>query len=89
MWIRDRLDIDQVIKPERATAQEISRLLRFPFAINIESFAHGRVEMVEFRVENHDPIINIPLSHLHKRYPHIQFTAIQRNGCLLYTSRCV
>ncbi len=78
--LQKKLDIDQVINPERATAQEISRLLRFPFAINIESFAHGRVEMVEFRTEEHDPILNLPLSKLHSRYPRIQFTAVQRNG---------
>ncbi|MBR7188667.1 MAG: Trk system potassium transporter TrkA [Clostridia bacterium] len=78
--LQKKLDIDQVINPERATAQEISRLLRFPFAINIESFAHGRVEMVEFRAESTDPILNMPLSRLHNRFPHIQFTAVQRNG---------
>lgn len=78
--LQKKLDIDQVINPERATAQEISRLLRFPFAINIESFAHGRVEMVEFRVDPKDPIIGIPLSKLHGKYPHIQFTAAQRGG---------
>ena len=78
--LQKKLDIDQVINPERATAQEISRLLRFPFAINIESFAHGRVEMVEFRAENTDPILNMPLSRLHNRFPHIQFTAVQRSG---------
>ncbi len=78
--LQKRLDIDQVINPERATAQEISRLLRFPFAINIESFAHGRVEMVEFRVDSSDPIVNMPLSKLHGRFPHIQFTAAQRDG---------
>ena len=78
--LQKKLDIDQVINPERATAQEISRLLRFPFAINIESFAHGRVEMVEFRTEEHDPILNVPLSKLHSRYPRVQFTAVQRNG---------
>ena len=78
--LQNKLDIDQVINPERATAQEISRLLRFPFAINIESFAHGRVEMVEFRVEPTDPIIGVPLSKLHGKYPRIQFTAAQRNG---------
>lgn len=78
--LQKKLDIDMVINPERATAQEISRLLRFPFAINIESFAHGRVEMVEFRAENTDPILNMPLSRLHNRFPHIQFTAVQRNG---------
>ncbi len=78
--LQKKLDIDQVINPERASALEISRLLRFPFAINIESFAHGRVEMVEFKVEPTDPLIGIPLSKLHGKYPRIQFTAAQRNG---------
>lgn len=78
--LQKKLDIDQVINPERATAQEISRLLRFPFAINIESFAHGRVEMVEFRADPSDPILNIPLSKLHGHYPRVQFTAVQRDG---------
>ena len=63
--LQDKLSIDQVINPERATALEMSRLFRFPFAINIESFAHGRVEMVEFRVGEKDPIVDIPLSRLH------------------------
>ena len=78
--LQKKLDIDQVINPERATALEISRLLRFPFAINIESFAHGRVEMVEFKAEPTDPIIGIPLSKLNGKYPRIQFNAAQRNG---------
>ncbi|MBR3504763.1 MAG: Trk system potassium transporter TrkA [Clostridia bacterium] len=78
--LQDKLDIDQAINPERATAQEISRLMRFPFAINVESFAHGRVEMVEFRVEKSDRIDSVPLSHLHGRYPHVQFNAVLREG---------
>ena len=78
--LQDKLDIDQVINPERATAQEISRLMRFPFAINVESFAHGRVEMVEFRVEKTDHIDGVPLSQLHGRYPHVQFNAVLRDG---------
>jgi len=78
--LQKKLDIDQVINPERASALEISRLLRFPFAINIESFAHGRVEMVEFKVEPTDPLIGVPLSKLHGKYPRIQFTAVQRSG---------
>ncbi len=78
--LQDKLSIDQVINPERATAQEISRLFRFPFAINIETFAHGRVEMVEFRVEERDPIVGIPLSRLHSHYPRVLFTAAQRGS---------
>ena len=66
--LQKKLDIDQVANPERAAALEISRLLRFPFAINVETFAHGRVEMVEFRTEERDAILNTPLSRLHGRY---------------------
>ena len=79
--LQERLDIDQIINPERAAAQEISRLLRFPLAINIEAFAHGRVEMVEFTVRKEDDeIIGIPLAKLHSSYPHVQFVAAQRKN---------
>lgn len=47
--LQREMGIDMPVNPERATALEISRLLRFPFASNIESFAKGREEMVEFR----------------------------------------
>ena len=80
MMLQKKLDIDQVINPERSTALEISRLLRFPFAINTESFAHGRVEMVEFRADSHDSVVGVPLAKLHGHYPSIQFTAVQRGG---------
>ena len=78
--LQDKLNIDQVVNPERAAALDISRLMRLPFAINIESFAHGRVEMVEFRVDPSDSICRIPLSQLHGKYPHVQFTAVLRGN---------
>jgi len=76
--LRDKLNIDLVINPERQTAMEISRLLRFPFAINVETFAHGRVEMVEFRVEEFDPIDGMSLITLHQRYPGVLCSAVLR-----------
>jgi len=76
--LKDKLNIDLVTNPERATAMEISRLLRFPFAINVETFAHGRVEMVEFKVEEFDPIANMSLITLHQRYPGVLCSAVLR-----------
>ena len=40
--LRRNLNIDMVINPENSTAIEISRLLRFPAAANIETFCRGR-----------------------------------------------
>lgn len=84
--LRHELDIDMAINPERATAQEISRLLRFPFANNIESFARGRVEMVEFRAMEHDVVVGLPLrelaAHVHG-IPQVLYAAVERGGSVI------
>ena len=55
------MGIGLVINPERATAREIARLLRFPSAANIESFCRGRVELMGFRVQEGDFLVDKPL----------------------------
>ena len=47
-FIKDELGLSMAINPEQAAAREISRILRTPNAINIESFARGRIELMEF-----------------------------------------
>ncbi|MBR2459685.1 MAG: Trk system potassium transporter TrkA [Clostridia bacterium] len=49
-YLQSELGISMVINPELAAAREISRVLRFPSALNIETFAKGKVEMLKFRV---------------------------------------
>ena len=49
-FIKKRLGVTMIINPELAAAQEISRLLRFPSAIKVDTFARGRVEMLKFKV---------------------------------------
>ena len=84
--LRHELDIDMAINPERATAQEISRLLRFPFANNIESFARGRVEMVEFRAQEHDAVVGRPLREIAAKVhgiPQVLYAAVERDGSVI------
>lgn len=81
--LQKEMGIDLAVNPERATALEISRLLRFPFASNIESFAKGRVEMVEFRAQEKDIVIGHPLRELSRRLgglPQVLYAAVERNG---------
>lgn len=49
-FIRKSLGITMIINPELASAIEISRLLRFPSAIELETFAKGRVELLKFKL---------------------------------------
>ena len=83
LLLQREMGIDQALNPERATALEISRLLRFPFASNIESFAKGHVEMVEFRAQQKDNLVGVPLRDLSVRYPELPrvlYAAVERNG---------
>ncbi len=52
--LKNDLGITMLINPELTAATEISRLLRFPSAANIDSFARGRVELVSFTVQEGD-----------------------------------
>lgn len=62
--LKEELELDLVINPERAAADEIARSLNFSSAINVESFARGRVKMVEFKVTAGMPIVGKKLKDL-------------------------
>ena len=49
-FIKERLGISMTINPELAAATEIARLLRFPSAIKIDTFAKGRGELLKFKI---------------------------------------
>ena len=83
MLLQNELGIDAAINPERATALEISKLLRYPFAGSIESFARGQVEMVEFRAQQEDMIVGIPMKEIAARIPNIPqvlYTMVERDS---------
>ena len=80
--LQKKLGIDMVINPEQATAVEISRLLHFPSATNVETFYRGKVELVGFRVQTGDFLTGKPLSELSaqvKNLP-ILICAAEQNG---------
>lgn len=51
---KDYFGLNVIINPEQQAALEISRLLRFPVAGGIESFAGGKVEFITFRTEGNE-----------------------------------
>ncbi|MBE6877356.1 MAG: Trk system potassium transporter TrkA [Ruminococcus sp.] len=50
VFMREELDISMMVNPEYQTANEIARMLRYPNALHVESFAGGRMELAELRV---------------------------------------
>ncbi len=48
--IKEELGLALVVNPEMSAANEIARILRFPSAIKIDTFAKGRVEILKFEI---------------------------------------
>ncbi len=71
--------VDHVIQPESAVADEVIKLAAVPGALDVESFVHGQVYVVEVQVDPGSPAIGIPLRSL--GLPEgVLVTAIQRAG---------
>lgn len=80
-FMRNALGINLTVNPEYATADEISRILRFPAAINAETFAKGRIELIEFNVDENSALCNYALYEIYKKYKiKVLICAVQREG---------
>lgn len=64
--IKDDLHLSMVINPEYTTANEIYRVLVFPPAVKIETFAKGRVELVEYKIPQNSSISGKSLAEIYK-----------------------
>lgn len=56
--IKDDLGLAMVINPDQIAASEIARVLRFPTAVHIDTFAKGRVEILKFKVPQDSVLVD-------------------------------
>lgn len=56
-YLRKQLGISLIFNPELETAREMSRLLRLPNAMSINSFAKGNVELVRFKLPEDNMLV--------------------------------
>lgn len=84
VFLKDELGLSLVLNPELATASEISRILRFPSAANVESFAKGRAEMIQFTITETNPLCGMRLMKLGSRFGSgILVCAVERGGSVI------
>ncbi len=80
-FFQEELGLSMVVNPEMEAASEISRILRFPSAIKLDSFAKGRVELAEIRLAPGSPLDGLPIHLLYDRYKvKILICAVQRDS---------
>lgn len=64
---KDDLGLTMVINPELAAANEISRILRFPSAIQIDTFDKGRIEILKFKVADDSVLDNMRVADINQK----------------------
>ena len=80
-FYKDKLGLSMIINPELATALEIFRLLRFPLATRVETFARGRAELVQINVRDESPLIGHSLIEMNQDMGiNLLICAIVRDG---------
>lgn len=62
--MRDAFALSMIVNPERQAATEIERLLRYPGFLKRDTFAKGRMEIVELKLEADSRLCNVTLSSL-------------------------
>ncbi len=78
-FMRDELGLSMMVNPDYDTAIEISRTLRTPSAINVETFAKNRAEMAEIKVDEKNPLVGLKLMDISSKFKaNILVCAIQR-----------
>lgn len=78
-----KLGISSVINPEKVAAMEISKMLHFPDASEIEYFARGRVMMLGITVDEEAGITGVPLHKLPKNTESIIVGVNRPNGTFI------
>ncbi len=66
IFMQKSLNIDMIINPDQEAAGFISKMLKYPSALQIESFVKGRVNLVQFELNENNPLAGQRLSEIAK-----------------------
>lgn len=84
VYLKEELGLSLVINPEYAVATEIARLLKFPSALKIDTFAKGRVELVRYRIAENSVLCNMQLKDVSGRFKSDVLICIAERGEEVY-----
>lgn len=80
-FFKDELGVSMIVNPELDASSEIAKVLRFPNAINIETFYRGLVDLAELRIDADNPLCNMMLTDIFSKFSvKILVCAVQRGN---------
>ncbi len=83
-FMRSELQLSDSLNPEQLCAREIYNMLKFPGAVNIESFSARNFELLEIRLKQDSPLDGMSLAEMRKKYnAKFLVCAVQRDGAAI------
>lgn len=67
-FIKQQIELSLILNPEYLVAQEIFNILKFPAAVNVETFSRRNFEMAELLLRDNSPITGMSLMELRKKF---------------------
>lgn len=68
-FLRQQLELTDSVNPEFITAREIYNILKFPSAVNIETFSARNFEMIELNLKPDSPLNGMKILDIRRKYP--------------------
>ncbi len=78
--VKDQLGLSMAINPELTAAVEISRLLRFAGALEIDAFSRGIVELIKVAIPQDSLINNKKISEIDILKGKVRICSVERDG---------
>ena len=79
-FIKQQIDLSLILNPEYIVAQEVFNILKFPAAINVETFSRRNFEMAELILRDNSPIAGMSLVELRKKYQANYLVCVVQRG---------
>ena len=84
-YLQEKLGLAMIINPELESAKEAARVLALPTALDINPFAHGQAEMMNFKIPQGNVLDGMALMDMSKSIPSeivnkVLICAVERDG---------
>ncbi|MCR4601748.1 MAG: Trk system potassium transporter TrkA [Clostridia bacterium] len=76
--VREDLGLSLSINPEYASAMEMARVLKFPSMIEVDTFAKGKVQLLQFDVAEDSPLAGLSLIEMSKIQDDVLVVVVER-----------
>ena len=86
-YLREKLGLAMIINREMEAAREISRIIYLPSALEVNSFAHGRAELIKFKIPEGNMLDGMKIFHLAEKVSEkVLVCAVERDGEVIIPS---